>query len=222
MTDRGKSFVKAPTLLPGIVRTVDSTATVCRWLRVLASRLLEVVPMIRALFTVAVASLIASPAFAADFKLTGENTKITFVGKKPDGKHAGGFKTVSGTAKVDGTDLTTLKLDATIDVNSIFSDDEKLTGHLKSPDFFDVKNHPKAMFKVTKVEKAEKGYTLTGELTMLGKTKPVVMPSTLSVAGDALTLKSDFKINRTDWGMTFGKGKIDEDVALKVEISIKK
>lgn len=178
--------------------------------------------MIRALFTVAVASLIASPAFAADFKLTGENTKITFVGKKPDGKHAGGFKTVSGTAKVDGTDLTTLKLDATIDVNSIFSDDEKLTGHLKSPDFFDVKNHPKAMFKVTKVEKAEKGYTLTGELTMLGKTKPVVMPSTLSVAGDALTLKSDFKINRTDWGMTFGKGKIDEDVALKVEISIKK
>ena len=180
--------------------------------------------MIRALFTVAVASLIASPVFAADFKLTGENTKITFVGMKrnPDGKHTGGFKTVTGTAKVDGTDLTTLKLDASIDVNSIFSDDEKLTGHLKSPDFFDVKNHPKAMFKVTKVEKAEKGYTLTGELTMLGKTKPVVMPSTVSVAGDALTLKSDFKINRTDWGMTFGKGKIDEDVALKVEISTKK
>ena len=112
--------------------------------------------MIRALFTVTVAALIVSPAFAADIKLTGENTTITFVGKKPDGKHAGGFKTVSGTAKVDGTDLTTLKLDATIDVNSIFSDDEKLTGHLKSPDFFDVKNHPKAMFKVTKVEKAEK------------------------------------------------------------------
>ncbi len=177
--------------------------------------------MIRALFTVAVAALIASPVFAADFKLTGENTKITFVGKKPDGKHAGGFKTVTGTAKVDGTDLTTLKIDVSIDVNSIFSDDEKLTGHLKSPDFFDVKNHPKAMFKVTKVEKAEKGYTLTGELTMLGKTKPVVMPSSLSCEGDKLTLKSDFKINRTDWGMTFGKGKIDEDVALKVEISTK-
>ena len=178
--------------------------------------------MIRALFTVTVAALIVSPAFAADIKLTGENTKITFVGKKPDGKHEGGFKTVSGTAKVDGTDLTTLKIDVTIDVNSIFTDDEKLTGHLKSPDFFDVKNHAKATFKVTKVEKAEKGYTLTGELTMLGKTKPVIMPSTLSVAGNALTLKSDFKINRTDWGMTFGKGKIDEEVALKVEISTKK
>ena len=209
-------------LLTGVVRTVDSTATVCRWLRVLASRLLEVVPMIRALFTVAVASLIAFPAFAADIKLAGDNTTITFVGRKPDGKHTGGFKTVSGTAKVDGTDLTTLKIDVSIDVKSIFSDNDQLTGHLKGADFFDVNNHPKAMFKVTKVEKADKGYTLTGELTMLGKTKPVVMPSTLSVAGDALTLKSDFKINRTDWGMTFGKGKIDEDVALKVEISTKK
>ena len=158
----------------------------------------------------------------ADYPLTSTNTTITFVGAKPKGKHEGGFKTVSGTAKVDGTDLTTLKIDVTIDMKSIFSDNDQLTGHLKGADFFDVNNHPKAMFKVTKVEKAEKGYTLTGELTMLGKTKPVVMPSTLSVAGDALTLKSDFKINRTDWGMTFGKGKIDEEVALKVEISTKK
>ena len=178
--------------------------------------------MIRALFAVTLAALLVSTAVAHDIKLTGENTKITFVGKKPDGKHTGGFKTVTGTAKADGTDLTTLKIDVSIDVNSLFSDDEKLTGHLKSPDFFDVKNHPKATFKVTKVEKADKGYTLTGELTMLGKTKPVVMPSTVTLDGHALTLKSDFKINRTDWGMTFGKGKIDEDVALKVEISTKK
>ena len=180
--------------------------------------------MARTLFALAAAGLVAAPALAAEVKypLTGENTKITFTGFKPGGKHDGGFKTVTGSAVVADGDLTKLKIEVEIDCTSLFSDDEKLTSHLKSPDFFGVKDNPKATFKSTKIEKTDKGYTVTGDLTMLGKTKAVSFPATVAATADTFTLAADTKIDRTQWGMTFGKGKIDDEVALKLAVTAKK
>ena len=104
---------------------------------------------------------IGKPAGETKFALSGDNTKVTFVGTKPNGKHLGGFKMLTGSATVTGTDATTLKISASIDTDSLFADDAKLTGHLKSPDFFDVKNNPKATFASTKVEKSGGTYTVT-------------------------------------------------------------
>lgn len=171
------------------------------------------------LLSLALVAVAAVHAGAADIALSGTNTKITFVGTKPDGKHEGGFKAVAGTATT-GADPTALKLSVDIDVNSLWSDDEKLTGHLKAPDFFDVKNHPKAKFAITKVEKAGDAYTVTGDLTLLGKTKPVTFPAKISTA-EGLSLTASFKIDRTEWGMTYGKGKIDDHVALTVAVTAK-
>ena len=102
--------------------------------------------MYRAPFAVVLAVLLAVPVVAAEtkFSLTGENTKITFVGTKPGGRHEGGFKKLSGTATVTDGNPTTLQIQAEIDADSLYSDNEKLTGHLKSPDFFGVKDNPKA------------------------------------------------------------------------------
>ena len=179
--------------------------------------------MIRKLFAVAVAALFAVPAFAAEttYKLDGDNTKVTFTGTKPGGKHDGGFKTVTGTAVV--TDGTLTKIEVEIDCNSLYSDNEKLTGHLKNPDFFGVKDHPKSTFKTTKIEKTDKGYSVTGDLTLLGNTKPVTFPAAVVEKDGALTLTSEFKIDRTQWGMTYGaKGQVDKDVAIKVAVTAKK
>lgn len=178
--------------------------------------------MFRALFATALAALLGTQAFATDFALTGSNTKVEFVGTKPGGKHTGGFAKLDGKGVVEGTDPASLKLDVTIETDSLYSDDPKLTAHLKAPDFFSVKDYPKATFKSTKVEKTAAGYTVTGDLTMLGKTKSVTMPATVTASADALTLKSEFKINKTDWGMTYGKGKIDDEVTLKVSVTAKK
>src|SRR6185312_6358434 len=179
--------------------------------------------MMRMFFAAALAAFLGLSATAAEqkFALDGANTKLTFTGTKKAGKHDGGFKKLTGTATIDGTDLTTLKIDATIDTTSLYSDNEKLTAHLKTPDFFGVKDNPKATFKSTKVEKTEKGYTITGDLTLLGKTKPVTMPASLEVKDGELVLNSEFKINRFDWGMTFGKGMVDDAVSLKLSIKAK-
>jgi polyisoprenoid-binding protein YceI len=178
--------------------------------------------MTRKLLALAVAALFAAPALAAEttYKLTGENTKVTFTGTKPGGKHDGGFKTLTGNAVVADGALT--KIEVEIDCDSMYSDDAKLTAHLKSPDFFGVKDHPKATFKTTKIEKGDKTYSVTGDLTMLGKTKSVTFPASVSEKDGVLSLSSAFHIDRSDWGMVYGKGKVDDKVSLQVAVTAKK
>lgn len=177
--------------------------------------------MSRSMMALAAAVLVAVPAAAAEkYALSGDNTKVEFIGTKPNGKHVGGFKKLSGTVTVtDGA----VQIETEIDTTSLHSDDRsgKLTQHLKSPDFFGVKDHPTAKFKTTKVEKKDTGYTVTGELTMIGKTKEVSFPAEIQ-AGDTFVLKAEFKINRHDWGMSYGKGMIDDDVTIKVNVDAKK
>ena|SRR5437868_1424863 len=178
--------------------------------------------MIRMMFAVAAAALAAIPAAAADTKyaLTGENTKVEFVGTKATGKHVGGFKKLSGTATVNGESIA---VEAEIDCDSLYTDDPqgKLTQHLKSPDFFAVKDHPTAKFKSTKVEKKDNIYVVAGEFTLLGKTKEISFPAEIQ-SGDTFVLKAEFKINRLDWGMTYGKGMVDDVVTIKVDVNAKK
>jgi polyisoprenoid-binding protein YceI len=175
------------------------------------------------LFIAAAAAVALSvPAVAADttVTLTGDNTKITWVGTKgAAGKHEGGFKTLTGTATVDGDALTAVKVE--IETDSLYADDPKLTAHLKSPDFFGVKNNPKAKFESTKVEKAEKGYTINGNLTINGKTKEIAIPAEVSHAGRTLKITGAVTIDKRDFGMTYGGNKIDDPVAIKVAVEAK-
>lgn len=166
--------------------------------------------------------LVAGTALGADYPLTGKNTTITFVGTKPGGKHDGGFKEITGKATLPGADLTELKISLEIDANSLFSDTPKLTNHLKSPDFFGVKSNPTAKFVSTKVERSAADYKITGELTMCGQTKSVTFPAQIAVKGDALTIASKFTIDRTQWGMSYGRGKIDDNVTLTVSVKATK
>lgn len=174
----------------------------------------------RLLIAAVVAAVIVLPATAETVQLSGENTKITWVGTKgAAGKHEGGFKTLTGTATVaDGT-LTAVQVEIVTD--SVYSDDPRLTAHLKAPDFFGVKNNPKAKFVSTKVEKTDKGYAIVGNLTLNGKTKEVTIPAEVSYAGGTLKITGATTIDKRDFGMTYGGGKIDDQVAIKVAVEAK-
>lgn len=160
---------------------------------------------------------------AEDHKLTGENTTIKFVGSKKDGKHEGTFKKLDGTLTTDAADVTKAKLSVTIDVGSMTTDAEKLTAHLKSPDFFDVKKHPEAKFTSTAIKAGTEkdSYTVTGDLTMLGTTKPVTFPAKKATAGGVTTISAQFDIKRSEWGMTYGKDKVNDEVQLTLEVKLK-
>ncbi len=169
------------------------------------------------------ATVLSGTALAGGtFTLDSNNTKIAFVGSKAGGTHDGGFKKVSGSASAEGTDPATLKLRLDIDTTSLYTDTPKLTAHLKSPDFFAVKSHPKAKFVAKKVEKSDNGYTITGDFTLLGKTKTIAIPARIAVGKSGLTITSQFTINRQDYGMSFGTGKVHDEVKIKVAVNTAK
>lgn len=167
-----------------------------------------------------VLSSTASVSLAAEHKLTGENTQIEFVGTKADGQHAGSFPKLSGTFDLPD-DVTKAKMSVKIDLESLESDDPKLTGHLKSPDFFETKKYPEAKFTSKEIKKDKDHYLVKGDLTMHGKTKEITFPAKIEKVDGAATLSSDFKINRSQWGITYGEGKIDEAVKLTIKVNAK-
>jgi len=163
---------------------------------------------------------LAMDVSAAEHKLTGDNTKIEFVGTKKDGKHSGSFPKLSGTFDL-GDDATKAKISVTIDMEGLESDDPKLTGHLKSPDFFETKKYPDAKFVSKTIKSDKEGYTVTGDLTMHGKTKEISFPAKITKADGGASLTSEFKIKRSDWGMTWGTDKVDDAAQLTVKIKAK-
>jgi polyisoprenoid-binding protein YceI len=136
----------------------------------------------------------------------------------------GEFAKTEGKIVLDEADITRSSVEATIDIGSITTRDEKRDTHLKSPDFFDAAKFPKMTFKSTKVEKAGDGLTVTGDLTLRGVTKQVV----LHVTGPTPEIKDPWglsrrgvsattKINRKDFGVSYGPEAVLSD---NVNISI--
>jgi len=181
----------------------------------------------------AAASASAAPAAAVSIpeKPTGALTiappqsKIEWTGSKVTGKHEGSFQQFDGWIALADDKPETAKFAVAIDMTSVKSDDEKLTGHLKSPDFFDVEKNPKASFVSTEIKAGgEKGatHTITGDLTLRGVTKPVSFPATVKVTADKVTAKSEFSINRKDWGIVYA-GKADDlirdNVVIKLDLA---
>jgi polyisoprenoid-binding protein YceI len=148
-----------------------------------------------------------------------DNTKIEFVGTKPEGKHDGGFKSFTGDIELNDKGVS--KINVNIDTESLWADNPKLTGHLKSVDFFDVKTHPKASFVSTEIKVGaakDATHVIEGVLTLHGEKKAISFPAKIEVAASAVNLSSEFKINRSEFGITYGKGKVDEPVTIKVAV----
>ncbi len=157
--------------------------------------------------------------------ISAANSKITFVGThsgdKPDPR-TGGFAKFTGTVSVDQTTKTLAGITADIDTTSLFTAIPKLTDHLKAADFFEVREYPTAKFISTKVVPGKNGAaTVTGKLTLHGKTQEISFPATVTVAPEGITLKSDFAIHRSEFGMTYGAGKVDDKVSLSVVVGEK-
>jgi polyisoprenoid-binding protein YceI len=162
---------------------------------------------------------VAKPAATAkDYVIRAEST-IGFVGSKVTGSHDGGFKKFAGKVSAAGGKVTAAEVK--IDMDSTWSDNERLTGHLKSADFFDVPNHLTSTFTVTGVELANGTNTVTGNLDLHGVTKSISFPAEIQVADDAISVKAEFAINRREFNINYaGKANdlIRDNVVLKLDI----
>ncbi len=152
-----------------------------------------------------------------------ERSKIEFVGAKVTRDHNGKFNNFDGSIEYAGGQPQKISFD--IDLNSIETDDDKLTGHLKTPDFFDVAKYPKATFTSTSLTPAPAGspdgatHMLKGTLDMHGVKKDVTVPVKAEQSADGVRATSEFTINRHDWGVSY-RGAADDLIRDNVLIKL--
>lgn len=163
----------------------------------------------------------AAPEGGTTYALT-DASEIKFVGSKViSGSHEGGFKGVTGNIKVvDGKIYADGPI--SIDMNSIWSDNNKLTGHLKNKDFFEVEIYPTSTFLITDVSSGVEGYSVTGDLTMHGTTKSITFDSSIDISDEEVSLTAEFDINRKDWGIDYrgpADNVINDNVVLNLLIA---
>jgi polyisoprenoid-binding protein YceI len=173
--------------------------------------------------------LAAAPAaLAQSYTIDGAHSKAQFsVRHMMVSNVRGEFTKMKGTVVYDEKNPAAIKIDATIDVASINTGEPKRDEHLKSPDFFDVAKYPTITFRSKSARKTANGLAVTGDLTIHGVTKEVV----LQVEGPSPEVRDPWgnlrrgatattKINRKDFGLTWNAALETGGVVVGEEVSI--
>ncbi len=167
--------------------------------------------MIKKISTVAAIALaiVSNDVLGQTFKADATKSSVAWLAKKVTGQHDGEVKLSSGSLTLDKGAVKSGTFE--VDMTSIICKDltgeyaDKLIGHLRSDDFFAVDKFPKATLLVTEGKKEANGtYTLSGNLTIKGITKPVTFPATITTVGGTVTAVSAITVDRTLYDIKYG------------------
>lgn len=171
--------------------------------------------------------LVASALFGGTYNVDTSHSNVGFKVKHlMISNVTGKFDKFSGTFEYDEKTNTLKSLVGNVEVASINTEHEKRDGHLRSPDFFDAKNHPKLTFILDRTE----GDYAYGKLTMRGVTKDVKLDfenngSVKDPWGNTrVGLELNGKINRKDFGLNWNKALeaggvvVGETIKLNIEL----
>jgi polyisoprenoid-binding protein YceI len=145
----------------------------------------------------------------------------------------GTFDKHTGVVDLNDKDITKSKVEVTIDTASINTNVQKRDDHLRSADFFDAATYPKMTFVSTKVAKAGKKLKVTGDLSIRGVTRQVVLdvePLSMEVKDPWGNVRrgtsATTRIDRKDFGLTWNKALetggvvVGDEVLITLEIEM--
>ncbi|WP_293898112.1 YceI family protein [Phenylobacterium sp.] len=167
---------------------------------------------------------------AGSFAADPGHTKVTWsINHFGFSTYVGQFNGVAATLKLDPKALANTSLEATIQTASVGTFNPALDNHLKSPDFLDVAKFPTATFKATSVKTTgERTADITGDLTLHGVTKPVVIQATFNRGGAnpadktyRLGFAGKTVIKRTEFGIKSYAPALGDEVTLEIEAEFK-
>lgn len=138
----------------------------------------------------------------------------------------GKFVEFDGGFTFDTAEPAKSSIDVTIKPAGLNMDDAKWNEHLKSADFFDVEKFPTMTFKSTAIEvTGEHTANITGDLTMHGITKPVVLAVTHNKSGKhpfgdkyVSGFSAKGSVKRSDFGMVYGLPLVGDDVSIEIQV----
>ncbi|GIU73328.1 MAG: polyisoprenoid-binding protein [Bryobacteraceae bacterium] len=173
--------------------------------------------------------LAAAPALLAErYAIDGAHSKAQFaVRHLMVSTVRGEFTKIEGWVEYDEKNPAAIRIEAVIDAASINTGEPKRDEHLKSPDFFDVAKYPKITFRSKSARKTADGLAVTGDLTIHGVTREVV----LNVEGPSPEVRDPWgnlrrgatattKINRKDFGLTWNAALETGGVVVGDEVTI--
>ncbi|ANI83526.1 YceI family protein [Kosakonia oryzae] len=177
----------------------------------------------------ALASLLfaTGTAVAADYKIDKEgqhafvNFRIQHLGYS---WLYGTFKDFDGTFTFDEANPAADKVNVTINTNSLDTNHAERDKHLRSAEFLNVAKFPQATFSSTEVKKTADGLNITGNLTLNGVTKPVVLAAKLIGEGKdpwggvRAGFEASGKIALKDFNITTDLGPASQDVELIISV----
>jgi polyisoprenoid-binding protein YceI len=182
-----------------------------------------------ALLALVLTLLAASPALARPEKYVFDptHTQIIFSVSHLGISHPHGrFNKFSGGFTFDRENPEASQADIAIETGSIDMASDAWNTHMKKPDFFNVEKFPAMTFKSAKIEKTgEKTGTLTGDLTLLGVTKPVTLNVVFNGTAVHPMNKNEMAgfsatgtLKRSDFGMNYGLPMVGDDVHIAIEV----
>ena len=151
----------------------------------------------------------AKPANAETLIISPENSKVEFIAAKVTRSHNGSFKQFTGAIDLVNNSVADSRVMIDIQMSSVVTDEDDLTKHLQTPDFFDVAKYPKATFTSTKIVPilspgtSGVSYDVSGNFDLHGIKKTITFPATIEVAPDSVSVNAEFAINRKDFGIVF-------------------
>ncbi len=193
------------------------------------------------------------PVEAVEYEADTEKSKLTWIGAKVTGNHNGTVDLREGTVSVKENRIVGGRF--VFDMASLRSQDlemdeannNKLTGHLMSPDFFDVAQHPTVEFEITAVEPLSEAATepdsvaktrerivqdnqskvvtdashmVTGNLIIKGVSKSITFPAKIELNDNKASASANFLIDRTDWGLNYMSEKSFANKMIYREVNI--
>lgn len=188
--------------------------------------------MFRSVMALGFAALVlvsAQPARAQteSYSLDKAHTQVLFfVNHLGFSNSMGKFLDYDGGFTLDRADLAKSKIDVTIKTASIEMNDTPWNDHMKNADFFNVEKFPAMTFKSTAVKvTSENTADVTGDLTLLGVTKPVTLAVTHNKSGvhpysgkTVAGFSASGTIKRSDFGMNYGLPAVGDDVTIRLEV----
>lgn len=172
----------------------------------------------------------AGPELTGDYVLDSTRTRLAWaVRAMLLGKVRGRFDDFEGSVHLDADDPSRSGVRLTIRTHSIQTHNRKRDDHLRSGAILAADDHPTITFASTAVERVtETDFAVTGDLTMHGLTRPVTVHLRLTGTepdrpdGPHVAFSGRATIDRTQWGITWGRGMAARKVALEFEVAARR
>ena len=153
-------------------------------------------------------------------KIAFEPAPVSFTIKNAAFKVNGSMNGLDGFVTLDSQNATLIKIEGSIDPNTINTGISSRDDHLKKPEYFNVKEFPKIFMTSTQINKmSDDNYVGNFDLTIKGIKKTLAIPFVFSSTANGYMLKADFPINRLDFQVGGKSIILGHSVKIKIEFN---